>query len=140
MSVFIDTGIFVAFHNTRDTNHEGAKELVERALSGEFGLLYSSDYVFDESVTVALVRTGRPPVAVDVGRMILGELERIPPFLLMLKVDENTFKGSWKLFLKHAERGLSFTDCTSIALMKSRGIENIMSFDDHFDGIVPRIY
>lgn len=41
--------------------------------------------------------------------------------------------------MKCAERGLSFTDCTSIMLIKSRGIDNIMSFDGDFGGLVPRI-
>ena len=63
MSVFIDTGIFVAFHNTRDKNHGRALKLIRRAVSGEFGILYTSDYVFDESVTTALIRTKNPSIA-----------------------------------------------------------------------------
>lgn len=140
MSVFIDTGIFVAFHNTKDANHDRAMELIERAVSGAFGLLYTSDYVFDESVTTALTRTRRQPIALNVGRMILGELKEIPPFLVKLRVDESTFKEAWQLFAKHTERGLSFTDCTSIALMRAKGIESVMSFDGDFDGLVHRIH
>jgi predicted nucleic acid-binding protein len=34
---------------------------------------------------------------------------------------------------------MSFTDCTSLALMEMRGIEGIASFDSGFDGLVKRI-
>ena len=137
MGVFLDTGIFVAFHNTRDENHNRALELMRRIVDGELGTAYTSDYIFDEAVTVALVRTRRPEMAIAVGRMILGEL--IAPFLAMLRVDDDIFKEAWKLFQRYAQRGLSFTDCTSIAFIRLRNLESIVSFDTDFDGIVPRI-
>lgn len=137
MTVFLDTGIFLAFHNTRDANHTRALELIKTLVEGGFGTAYISDYVFDEAVTVALVRTGRPENALAVGRMILGEITA--PFTAILRVGEDEFKKAWTLFPQYADRGLSFTDCTSIALLKTRGIESIVSFDADFDGIVPRI-
>jgi predicted nucleic acid-binding protein len=54
-------------------------------------------------------------------------------------VGSDDFKEAWRLFPQYADRGLSFTDCTSIALLKTRGIESIVSFDADFDGIAPRI-
>lgn len=137
MSVFLDTGVFVAFHNTRDANHTRALELMRGIVDGELGTAYTSDYVFDEAVTVALVRTRRPENALAVGRMILGELTA--PFLAILRVGDEAFKGAWRLFPRYAGRRLSFTNCTSITLMRRRGIESIVSFDTDFDGIVPRI-
>lgn len=137
MSVFVDSGVFVAFHNTRDANHGRATELVREIVAGRLGSAYTSDYVFDEAVTVALVRTRKPEIAVTVGRMILGELTT--PSLVVLRVDDEAFKEAWKLFPQYARRGLSFTDCTSVALMRMRGIESLVSFDTGFDGIAPRI-
>lgn len=137
MGVFLDTGLFVAFHNTRDENHNRALELMRRIVDGELGTAYTSDYIFDEAVTVALVRARRPEMAIAVGRMILGELTA--PFLAILRVDDDIFKEAWKLFKRYAQRGLSFTDCTSIAFIRLRNLESIVSFDTDFDGIVPRI-
>ena len=37
MSVFIDTGVFVAARNARDINHKRAVELLEKAIRGEYG-------------------------------------------------------------------------------------------------------
>jgi len=137
MGVFLDTGVFVAFHNIRDANHNRALELMRKVVDGELGTAYTSDYIFDEAVTVALIRTRRPENAMAVGRMILGEITA--PFLAILRVGDDAFKDAWKLFPRYAGRRLSFTDCTSIALMRRRGIESIVSFDTDFDGIVPRI-
>ncbi len=57
MSIFLDTGIFVAFVNEKDRNHSRAVELVDDLRRGTYGIPYTSDYVFDEAVTVALART-----------------------------------------------------------------------------------
>jgi len=59
MVTFIDTGVLIAARNRSDVNYERAVSLLRRALAGEYGALYTSDYVFDEAVTVALVRTGK---------------------------------------------------------------------------------
>jgi len=137
MSIFVDTGLFVAFHNTKDVNHSRALEIMKNIVTGKLGSVYTSDYVFDEAVTTALVRTRRPETALTVGRMIQGEFTT--PFLVVLRVNATAFKEAWKLFSRYAEKGLSFTDCTSVALMSMKDIESIVSFDTDFDGIVPRI-
>ena len=49
MAVFIDTGIFVAARNKRDVNHKRAINPLRAALKGDYGAVYTSDYVFDEA-------------------------------------------------------------------------------------------
>lgn len=137
MSVFLDTGFFVAFHNSRDVNHHRAMELMEKLLRGGHGSIFTSDYIFDEAVTVALIRTGRHDLAVDLGNLILG-LDN-PKFVTMLPVEEGVYEDSWGIFMNYSKRGLSFTDCSSIALMRKLGIEAMVSFDRDFDGILKRI-
>lgn len=137
MSIFIDTGVFVAFHNTNDVNHSKALDLIKKIATGRLGSAYTSDYIFDEAVTTALIRTKKPETALTLGKMIQGELTA--PFIVILRVNTTAFEKAWKLFSRYAERGLSFTDCTSIALMNIKNIETIASFDTDFDGIVPRL-
>ena len=134
MAVFIDTCIFVAARNKSDINHERAVELLKSALKGEYGAAYTSSLVFNEAVTVALVRTKRAEVAIDLGSFILSSRR-----IKMLHVDPETFKEAWHRFTKYAAKGLSFTDAASITLMEKNRIEYIMSFDRHFDSIVRRI-
>lgn len=75
--------------------------------------------------------------ALDVGRLILGDAE-LPRFVEILFVDGNIFNRAWKIFLDYGR--LSFTNCTSVALIKEYEIGLIASFDSGFDGVVKRLY
>ncbi|MCD6485430.1 MAG: type II toxin-antitoxin system VapC family toxin [Candidatus Odinarchaeota archaeon] len=135
MSIFVDTNIFVALRNEDDIHHKRAKELMRKMLLGEFGTIYTSNFVFDEAVTVALVRTKNIELAEDIGRYILST-NRIK----FVFIDETLFNDAWMLFKKLSKKRLSFTDCTNIAVIRSRSISWIASFDAHFDGLVNRIF
>lgn len=56
MSVLINTGVFVAVQNERDEHHNAATRAFTAAFDGEFGALYTNDYVYDEAVTLARMR------------------------------------------------------------------------------------
>ncbi len=135
MAVFIDTNIFVALRNADDELHIRSKELMRRALKGEYGRIYTSDYVLDEAVTTALIRTKRHDLALDLGRYIIES-----PRITRLWVSEDSFNMAWEKFKAFADRPMSFTDCASLALMEKNRIKQMMSFDSGFDGVVQRIY
>ena len=134
MSIFIDTGVFVAARNLRDINHQRAVELLEDVLRGRYGTAFTSDYVLDEAVTVALVRTRRPDIAIRTGQLILSS-----PRISLIIVDKEIFMDAWERFKVLANRGLSFTDCTTLAIMDKYNMDYLLSFDRHFDGLVRRI-
>ena len=134
MAVFIDTGIFVALHNADDEFHLRSKELMKQALKSDFGRIFTSDYIIDEAVTTALVRTKKHDLALDLGRSIIDS-----PRITKLWIEEDVFELAWKKFSTFKDKPLSFTDCTSIAIIEAKGIKQIMSFDRGFDGLVARI-
>lgn len=134
MAVFIDTGIFVALHNADDQYHQRSKELMKNALKGTLGRIFTSDYIIDEAVTTALARTRKHDIAVDLGTYIIES-----PRIIKLTIDQDTFNVAWTKFKTLEDKGLSFTDCTSVALIEKRGINRIMSFDCGFDGLTQRI-
>ncbi len=41
-------------------------------------------------------------------------------------------REAWQIFRKYSDKGWSFTDCTSHAVMKRLRISHIFSFDKHF--------
>jgi uncharacterized protein len=135
--IFIDTGLFVAIHNVRDADHERAIEIIRDIARGDHGRAITTDYIFDEAVTTALVRTKRLQYATQLGEMILGLTAK--RMIGMERVDESIFGTAWALFQRHGESGLSFTDCTSLAAISKYRIGNIASFDSHFAGLVPVI-
>jgi hypothetical protein len=134
MAIFIDTGVFVALRNADDEFHTRGKELMKRALKCEFGTAFTSDYVLDEAITTALVRTKRHDLAVDIGKYII-ESQRITK----LYTTEEIIAMAWKKFQTFKDKPMSFTDCVSLALMEKNRIKQIMSFDSGFDGLTQRI-
>jgi len=135
LAVFIDTGVFVALRNADDELHMRSEQLIKKALKGEFGRVYTSDYVIDEAVTTALVRTRRHDLAVDIGKYIIES-----PRITKLWTAEDAFDVSWQKFKTFKDKPLSFTDCVSLALMEKNRIKQIMSFDSGFDGLIQRVY
>jgi len=134
MAVFIDTGIFVALRNADDEFHVRSTGLMKRALKGEFGRIFTSDYVIDEAITTALARTRRHKLAVDVGRYIIES-----PRISKLWTTKEVFDLAWERFKTFRDRPMSFSDCVSLAHVERNGIKQIMSFDSGFDGLAQRL-
>jgi predicted nucleic acid-binding protein len=73
---------------------------------------------------------------------VLNRILGRPPFPHVFELSMVTgpiFRRAVALFEEHADRPLSFTDATTIATMRTRRLDRVMSFDKDFDGIVPRV-
>ncbi len=134
MAVFVDTGAFLALYDMDDRYHQRSKELMKVALTGNFGRLCTSDYIIDEAITTLLVRTRKHQLAVELSNYLIES-----PRMTKLTVDHDVFTAAWTKFKAFQDKGLSFTDCTSLALAERHGIKQIMSFDCGFDGLTQRI-
>ena len=126
MGIFLDTSFLVALANADDKNHRSAQSVKARIVNKELGQPYISDYIFDELVTFLKAKHVRPEKIEEFGGSLLKDES-----IKLLKVESVVFLQSWELFKKSA--GLSFTDCTSIALAGQFGIKNIASYDSDFD-------
>lgn len=102
MSIFIDTGIFIAFFNKRDEKHKHAVELLRSAMSGDFGTLYTSDYIFDEAITFTIRRTNRIDLAQTIGNFILGKLKGYPKLFTVEKLFEGFAGQNQKIMIRYA--------------------------------------
>ena len=133
MSVFMDTGAFLAYRNQKDRYHEIALKLFREALKGKYGQIYTSDYVYDEAITLALTRTNNIAVAMDMAEVILS------PRIKMIFIDAQLLERSTKTFKQYSGKNLSFTDAVSIEIMNELDIEKYLGFDSHFNGIVEQV-
>ncbi len=134
MAVFIDTGIFVAVRNLQDSNHKRGVELMEEALRGVHGIIYTSDYVIDEAITLALARTRNHHIAINTGKYILDSAR-----IVKLQISHEIFQDAWRRFQELREGDLSFTDCTSLSAMQKHRVQRIISFDSGFDDHTERL-
>lgn len=133
MSVFVDTGAFLAYRNQKDRYHEIALNLFREALKGKYGQIYTSDYVYDEALTLALTRTNNIAVAIDIAEVILS------PRIKMIFIDAHLLERSTKTFKQYSGKNLSFTDAVSIEIMNELDIKKYLGFDSHFNGIVEQV-
>lgn len=138
MSVFIDTGVFYAHHDRDASRHETATTAMQTLVSGQYGELYTSEYVYDETVTLIRTRTGRFDDAKVVGDRIRGT-DPYPGAITVLHVSEALFERTIETFERYSDHSLSFTDASTIALVDYNDIDHMLSFDDDFDGIVDRL-
>jgi len=123
--ILIDSNIFVAYSVEDDSNHEEAVKVISKIINGDFGLVFTSDYVFDETITVTLIKSKSFEKAIQVGEYIRSSVE-------ILKVCEEIFDDTWGIFKSQKNSKLSFTDCSNIALMKDKGIRYLATFDKEF--------
>jgi len=126
MAVLIDTGAFMAYRNKKDVYHSSADELVRRALKGEFGTIFTTDYIYDEALTLAMVRTGNKGVAEDIFDVMRS------PRIEMINIDGIILEQARELFFRLFDKGVSFTDATTMAVMQQENIGKIITFDSHF--------
>ncbi|MDZ7850695.1 MAG: type II toxin-antitoxin system VapC family toxin [Halodesulfurarchaeum sp.] len=138
MSVFVDTGVLYADHDSSAAKHDTAVSALESVYSGRFGQPITSDYVYDEALTLTLHRTGDFEAARKLGRRILGD-GQFPSVYSLEFVNESVFQDTNALFDTYDDQGLSFTDASTIALVERNDIDVVLSFDDDFDGLVERI-
>lgn len=138
MSVFIDTGVFFAQHDSAAARHESASDAMRAVLTGRLGQPYTSDYVIDEAVTLARKRTGSYDAAWAIGQRILGR-GGYPDRIELRQVTSELFEDTLEAFEKYDDHSLSFTDASTIAIVKQDDIDSVLSFDDDFDGLVDRI-
>jgi hypothetical protein len=65
--------------------------------------------------------------ALEVGQTMFGE--RLAELFFLAEED---IGQAWTIFRSHSDKGWSFTDCTSFALMRRLGISTAFAFDRHF--------
>ena len=120
--VFVDTSGWYAYARKDDPGHAGAREALERWE----GRLVTTDYVFDETVTLARARLGTA-AATQIGETLLDsgvvELVRLLP---------EDFEDAWQLFKKRKDKEWSFTDCASFAVMRRLRLHAAVTTDQHF--------
>jgi predicted nucleic acid-binding protein len=138
MSVFVDTGVFYAHHDTDATRHEDAVAAFDALLDGEFGQPYTNNYVLDETVTLTRMRTGSFDAADTVANRILGD-GRFPAVFEVLNVGPEGVRATLETFRRYDDQELSVTDASILAHCESHGIDGVLSFDSDFDGLVDRV-
>ena len=118
----------VALEDSDDENHKSALEFREQLRKSltPFRTLYMSNYIIDETLTLLKERCG-----VSVAVSFREDLEK-SSVVRVLWLEPQVEKEAWRVFKTHGDKGYSFTDCTSFALMDLHAVKNAFTYDGHF--------
>lgn len=124
-SVFVDTSAFVALRNESEAEHERARaalaELIDAGVT-----LFTSNYVFAETYTALLVRIGREE-AIEWGRRF-----RAGEAIELVRLEREVEDEAWEILEGHGDKGWSYVDATSFALIQRHDGDEAFAFDAHF--------
>ena len=126
--IFVDTSAWYANEVEDDQNHFRARKFLKNELAAnKYGLLVTSDYVLDETLTLLRTRRGI--------KAALGFINKVrkSESLQIVWIGNEIFDNAVEVLSKSGERqDFSFTDCTSFSIMKDLSITDAYSFDSHF--------
>lgn len=128
MKLFVDTSAWYALNDRDDQHREQALDKYHRIKEQRIELV-TSNYIFDEILTLISSRIGHKP-AVAFGKALLKS-----SFAELMTLTAEDCKAAFDLFKKYADKDLSFTDCTSFALMKRLKLKVAFTFDNHFQQV-----
>ncbi len=123
MPIFVDTSAWYALFDKNDSDHASAVKFKESLTHS----LVTTNYVVDETITLVKNRLSHK-IAVEVGIKLWKEA-----IATLIRVTSSDEKKAWEIFVKYRDKGFSFTDCTSFAVMERLGIAEAFAFDEHFD-------
>ena len=120
--LFVDTSAWLAFANRKDRDHGRVRDALKRF----DGRLVTSNFVFDETVTLCHARLGHGTA------LLVGGLLRDSDVAELVRVGSHDEREAWRLFQDRPDKGYSFTDCTSFALMQRLEIIRAATLDADF--------
>ncbi|MBP7892765.1 MAG: type II toxin-antitoxin system VapC family toxin [Firmicutes bacterium] len=128
-ATFIDTWGWIALGRRKDPRHAEAAEYY-RALSRTSERIYTSDYVLDEAITLIFRRESFVEAARFVNSIIASASSG---YIIVEQISPERFTAAWNLRLRLKDKArISFTDLTSMIVMRERGVKHVLTDDKHF--------
>lgn len=120
--IFVDTSAWFALLNGADPAHAAVLSVLE----AHPGRLVTTNFVFDEVITLARMRLGHG-AAVRFGVQILGQ-----PRVDLIRLGSDDERAAWDLFVARPDQAYSFTDCSSFVVMRRLGLARAVALDADF--------
>lgn len=128
-AVFVDTWGWMALGYKQESRHLEVKEIYQELRSNNIPI-YTSDYVLDELITL-LFRRERFEVATGFMEGIF--MASAKGDIIIERITPTRFLASWELRKRFQDKPeISFTDYTSMLIMKELGVHQVLTEDEHF--------
>ncbi len=131
MRLFVDAGAFIALQDVSDGHHAAAVSFFESASPATRWL--SSNFVVDETITFLRRSVGHACAAAYADSMLKTRLFDI------ISVNPAIEHSAVEVFKRYKDKELSFTDCVTIAVVRSMKIDGVFGFDSDFISVGLRL-
>lgn len=123
--LFVDTAGWMSLADGNDPDHAHAREARDGWLD-QGGMLVSTDYVADETLTLLRTHLGLEAAArwweqVDGSGRLRWEW-----------IDPARAEKARRWFFRYRDKSFSFTDCTSFVVMRELRLKRALTLDRHF--------
>ncbi len=122
---FIDTGAYFARFYARDRHHSVSLDIWNR-LENEGIIAFTTNHVIDELATLLARHTSYEFSAIKLEGIYQSEDTWIE------RPSEKDERQALAFFKKFADQKISFTDCLSFVTMKKIPVNQVFTFDRHF--------
>lgn len=124
-TAFVDTAGWMMLADASDPLHRRSVAWRDAWLE-RGGVLASTDFVLDETLTLIRVQLG-----LDAAEAWWNQVESSTR-LFWEWIDPMRAEKARRWMFRWRDRSFSFTDCTSFVVMKERRIRLVLTSDDHF--------
>jgi predicted nucleic acid-binding protein len=123
--IFVDTSAWIALFVKNDKYHAKAASIFKN-IQKTNAVLYTSDYVVDETVTTIRVKSNHPYSLLALESILDSRMT------VLVYVNPDYFMKIAQLYQKYKEQDFSFTDVSSFVICQSLHIKNVFAFDEDF--------
>jgi len=132
LKLFIDTWGWLTLRDRKEPQHQEVKEFYSQIRKRK-GIIYTSDYVLDETITLLFRRL---PFKASKGSLATIDNAIKDGYIQMEWVTPDRFERAKGLRLKYQDKPkISFTDFTTMVIMKDLSVKGIVSEDGHFEHV-----
>lgn len=127
--LFVDTWGWGALANPKEAQHQQVKQIMETLIKVKKRLI-TTNFVLDETYTLVRFRIHhRASVELyqKIEQLVIGKL------LKVIHITPELEQAAWRIFEQYSDKGVSFTDCTSFAVMQLLELTQVLTDDHHFE-------
>lgn len=139
MGILIDTNFFYAIKIEDDKNHKEAIHILKTIEWQKYGTVITNNLIVAETLSLVNARTrGNLNALNTVSNLFFGT----ECFFKIVEIPLENYKEIGNLMVKYSTQNqiFSFCDASLLFLAQRRRIKDIISFDQHFDGKLTRIF
>lgn len=120
--ILVDTSAYYAVKDKDDASHFDALQFIKINTSP----VVTTNLIVIETLNLFKQRLGHHH-AVEIGKEMFD-----PATTNVIKITDGDIITAWRIFQRYDDKGFSFTDCTTFAVMERLKIPDVFAFDEHF--------